>query len=294
MPEAAPLPPTRAAGARLGLAFGAVAVAAVVIVAAAILLGSQSPPGPPAPPQPNIILSGTSLGPSSSSVRVLSATASVAPIYYRVGMTVNGTTMMGAMPNVGGGSIQFTMTMGMSSMMFTVQWMDRGTMGSLDTGDMFYVNRSSSMMGCVAMTMDFRLGWWNGSIVAHAPYYWSCTAPSKPVVTFSSPTVSGGYVSFVVAGASTAVVFDSYKFNLGVNGTFGAATTLAAANQTIAVGSTTFYVVLTDISGSGTLTAGDPFRIGKVGGGPMPSGSYSFYLLWTADGSTINYVSWSM
>lgn len=290
----APLPRVEAVNARMGLTAVAVAVAAVVIAAAVVLSGTRPPSGAPGPPQPIVSLSGFTLGDSSSSVQVVNASVPMSPVYFRVGLTINGTaTTMLAMPTYGGGSIQFTTTTGMSSMTFAVQWADQGTTGSLDTGDLFYVNRSSSTMGCVAIIMDFRLGWWNGSMVAHAPYNWSCTPPLKPVVTFSAVTVSSGYATMTVAGASRAVSIASYQFNLAWNGTFGPQKILVAGNQTLSVGTATFYLVFTDVSGNGMLVAGDIIRIGLVGG-PLPSGSYSFYLIWGFDGSIIATVNWTV
>ena len=123
--------------------------------------------------------------------------------------------------------------------------------------------------------------------------------PSKPVVSFATPTPSGLGERLTVASASQAVGPANYHLNLGVDGLTGTAVgmpTTGGAYTVLAVGSRFYRVNWTDIGGEGTLTGGDAFTLTQTNllGTPylpLPGTStFTFYLLWS-DGSQISSVS---
>lgn len=119
---------------------------------------------------------------------------------------------------------------------------------------------------------------------------------SKPVVTFGSLSVTAHRATFPVTGATPVVFLDSYKFNLMSNGVWGTiAVSLTSGPNTVNVGTTSFWVNYTDVSGNGNLKAGDIFQVqAQPAGALLPSGPYQFVLLWASDGSSVQTQSWNV
>ena len=111
-----------------------------------------------------------------------------------------------------------------------------------------------------------------------------------PGVTFQSPSDN---VSLAIGGASQNLYPFNYRFNLQVDGVYGAPTEFAATRTAanITVGTSTYRVTWTDVDGAGTLTQGDEITV--TGSGiPLPSNTaFQFILLWH-DGTTITSTSW--
>lgn len=124
--------------------------------------------------------------------------------------------------------------------------------------------------------------------------------PSKPVVAFSTPSVSAGTATLTVAGASQAVSYTNFRMNLGMDaGTgmmYGTAMPLSGSNTPMSMSMTmgmtmySFQVMWNDRDASGTINPGDMFTVTQTGG--FLSGSpYQFMLLWN-DGSLIAQTNW--
>jgi len=111
--------------------------------------------------------------------------------------------------------------------------------------------------------------------------------PSRPIITFGSPSsITNGYM-FSVAGASSNVAPGNYRVNLQVNSTTGTAVPLALG-MTMTVPapiSATYTIAWLDPGGERTLNAGDVFQVTRSGGIQV-STTYIFYLLWS-DGTTL-------
>jgi hypothetical protein len=116
---------------------------------------------------------------------------------------------------------------------------------------------------------------WRGTTVATKTF----STETRPIVIFSSVTVSIDSFEFDVAGVSASFPASSYRINMEVNGTASNIVTLSAS-MTLTVGANTYSVTYSDLGGEGNLTGGDHFRVTQSGG-VVPNTEYFFRLLWT-------------
>lgn len=115
--------------------------------------------------------------------------------------------------------------------------------------------------------------------------------PQKPFVTLTAPTMENGFVTFSVGAASSAQNFTRYRPFLLVDG-YPSATSLSSL-MSFSVNGTTYQMNLTDVDGSGSLRAGDVFRVMSAPYGPLPAGHFWIFILeWREDGSFLNSVTW--
>ena len=127
---------------------------------------------------------------------------------------------------------------------------------------------------------------------------------SKPTVALGTATLVGSFKneSIPVASASQSVAPTNYKVNLLFGSTTGVAvaapaTSGAGGQVSVVVGANTYKIAWTDIGGEGTVNGGDSFTVTFWGStnvqATMPSGSYTFFLLWS-DGSQITSQTFSV
>lgn len=117
---------------------------------------------------------------------------------------------------------------------------------------------------------------------------------SKPVLTFSQATLSGGNATLSIASVSQSVAPSNYRVNLIVDGTAGGATAMPTANGgtvTVTVSTIAYTIQWTDIGGENTVNGGDSFRVSRPTGLAAAT-DYTFVLLWS-DGSQIQSSAWS-
>jgi len=119
---------------------------------------------------------------------------------------------------------------------------------------------------------------------------------SKPTVAFGTPSLQAGVLykneTIPIASASQSVGPGNYKVNLQFGSTTGTATampTTSGSYVTVTVGTSSYRIFWTDVGSEGTVNSPDFFRVTYWTGSSyadLPSGSYTFYLLWS-DGSLI-------
>src|SRR3990172_3283826 len=116
---------------------------------------------------------------------------------------------------------------------------------------------------------------------------------NRPVLTFGAVAPSLGNVTFSIASVSQSFPYSSYKATLQVGSTTGSATAVAAETTfaTITVGTTVYRIYWSDLGDEGNLNDGDSFRV-TGDGVALATGSYTFYLLWSADNAQIQTKSW--
>lgn len=115
--------------------------------------------------------------------------------------------------------------------------------------------------------------------------------PTKPIVVFTTATVSSGIARFTVAGASSGVASSSYRWTMQMDYSVPPSPQILGANVTATVNGLECWVTYRDISLTGTLKPGDEFQVSSAGG--LPAGhTWTFILLWAADGSVISTVEW--
>ena len=117
---------------------------------------------------------------------------------------------------------------------------------------------------------------------------------SHPFVAFGATQLQDGNATIPIDGVSAAVSAENYKVNLEVGTTMGSPADLAAGGKavTVTVGGTAYHVRWQDVAGDGLLNAGDPITI-SAAGAPLPSGIYSFFLIWS-DGSVVQSAVWTV
>lgn len=111
--------------------------------------------------------------------------------------------------------------------------------------------------------------------------------PTRPIVTFGTPSAITNGFMFRVAAASRSFGPPNYRVNLQVNSTTGTALPLALS-MTVAVPapvSATYTIQWLDPGGERMLNAADTFEVTRSGGLQV-STMFTFYLLWI-DGTTI-------
>ncbi|OGS46102.1 MAG: hypothetical protein A3K66_02150 [Euryarchaeota archaeon RBG_16_67_27] len=116
---------------------------------------------------------------------------------------------------------------------------------------------------------------------------------NRPVLTFGPAQASGGNVSFSIASVSQSFPFSSYKLTLQVGTVTGSAAAVLdePSFTSITVGTTVYRVYWSDLGDENNLNDGDSFRV-TGNGVVLPTGSYTFYLLWSADNAQIQTKSW--
>jgi len=117
---------------------------------------------------------------------------------------------------------------------------------------------------------------------------------NRPVLTFGPLQPTPGNMSFSVASVSQSFPFSSYKVTLAIGAETGPATAIVAESSyaTIAVPNVgTVRVHWSDLGDEGNLNDGDSFRVTQ-NDAALPSGSYTFYLLWSADNAQIQTKTW--
>lgn len=117
---------------------------------------------------------------------------------------------------------------------------------------------------------------------------------NHPFVAFGAVTLQQGNATVPIIGASRAVPAADYKVNLEVGTTMGRPANLAAGGVavTVTVGGTDYRIAWQDVAGDGLLNAGDPITI-SAANGPLPSGIYSFFLIWS-DGAVVQSTVWTV
>ena len=105
---------------------------------------------------------------------------------------------------------------------------------------------------------------------------------TAPTVAFGAATPSGGNVTIAIASVSRPVAFALFLVNLEWNSAVGTPTVLvfAPACSSLTVSGTDFCVYFQDADGDFNLDTGDSIRI-TGDPGALPSGTYSFLLLWS-------------
>jgi hypothetical protein len=134
-----------------------------------------------------------------------------------------------------------------------------------------------------------QLLWSDGSVVGSVVY--TPSGPSRPVVTFSAPNANPTGFGFQAAGVSQRYAASFYEVALEVNTTLSLPVTLSAS-MAFTVGADSYTINWTDVESSGDLTAGDAFDVSHAGGLP-PATTFTVYLIWSDDGSTIATVSYT-
>ncbi|OGS45408.1 MAG: hypothetical protein A3K66_01965 [Euryarchaeota archaeon RBG_16_67_27] len=116
---------------------------------------------------------------------------------------------------------------------------------------------------------------------------------NRPVLTFGAAQSSEGNVSFSIASVSQSFPFSSYKLTLQVGTVTGSAAAVLdePSFTSITVGTTVYRVYWSDLGDENNLNDGDSFRV-TGNGVVLPTGSYTFYLLWSADNAQIQTKSW--
>jgi len=111
---------------------------------------------------------------------------------------------------------------------------------------------------------------------------------SPPTVAFGTATPSGGNVTIAIASVSRAVAFALFEVNLQWNSATGFPTFLvfSPAYSSVTVSGTDFRVYFQDTNGNFNVDQGDSVRI-TGDGDALPSGTYSFILLWSLTSAEI-------
>ena len=117
--------------------------------------------------------------------------------------------------------------------------------------------------------------------------------PSKPVLTFAGVSLSLGNATFAVASVSRALPVTYFRIVLQVSTVTSSPSAIASETSYAAldVGGTIYRVYWQDLGDDGDLNGGDSFRV-TGDGVPLLPASFTFYLLWAADGSLIQIKTW--
>jgi len=282
-PAGMPPPMAPPPGDRLPVALLAVVavVVAIVVIAAVWWIFVASVFVPPAV-RPQVSFSTPSLTQSGAATfSVVGASAAYPGVAYRANLEVD--TVLGTAD-----WLRASTTITVGSTDYTVNWQDTDGLATLSVGDRITVNAPGGLPAGHAF--KFLLIWADGNAVGEA--FWTVTL-TKPVITFATPSTSGGTTTIPVAAVSQSAGRDNYRVNLRVNTTTGSAVALAPAGtaSNVSVAGTTYAITWTDIGGEATVNAGDTFRITTAGGLPSAS-TFTFFLLWS-DGSQIQSSSWT-
>ncbi len=121
---------------------------------------------------------------------------------------------------------------------------------------------------------------------------------SKPTVAFGTPSLQAGVLykneTIPIASASQSVGPGNYKVNLQYGATTGAAVampTTSGSYATVTIGSNTFRIFWIDVGSEGTVNSPDFFLVTSWSGSAyqnLPTGSYTFYLLWSDGGLIVS------
>jgi len=267
----APPPPARPSR-RLPLVIAAVVVIVIVVLAATYFLFFASS-------KPTVQFGAPIDIGSGFAVQVLSVSQALPPSSYRVNLLADG---------VAGTAVPMALYMNLtvSAVAYQAVWVDLNADGRLTAGDGFGVIRPG---GLPAALYTFQILWSDGSVVGSATFQPS--GGGRPVVTFTSPSASATGFGFDVAGVSQTLSASNYEVALEVNATLSTPVTLAAS-MSFTLGADTYTVQWTDIGGEGDLTGGDSFAVTRAGGLP-PATTFTFFLVWSDDGSTIATVNYT-
>jgi len=266
-------PPPVLPSRRLPLIIAVVVVIVIVVLAAMYLLFFASG-------KPTVQFGAPIDFGSGFAVQVVSVSQAFPPSSYRVNLLADG---------VAGTAVPMALYMNLtvSAVAYQAVWVDLNADGRLTAGDGFGVIRAGGPLP--ASTYTFQLLWSDGSVVGSATFRPS--GGGRPVVTFTSPSASATGFGFDVAGVSQTLSASNYEVALEVNATLSTPVTLAAS-MSFTVGADTYTIDWTDLGGEGDFTGGDAFDVARAGGLP-PATTFTFYLIWGADGSTIATLSYT-
>lgn len=125
------------------------------------------------------------------------------------------------------------------------------------------------------------------------------TPERPPQVTLSSVTQdcpAGCSATISVAGVSSTLSAAHFMLNLRAGPRVGTAVAMPATGggfASVLVEGTSYRVYWTDLSADGHLNPGDAFRVTGNNASLPPSTPFTFYLVWSADGTYIQSASWT-
>lgn len=179
---------------------------------------------------------------------------------------------------------------------YRVYWDDVGAASMLDRGDRFTVARDDRPLP-LSTNFTFYLKWGIDVFVATAN--WTTPSIQKPVVYLTQVGYSSGNATLTIVDVSEAVSIVNYRVNLNFGIQTGTAVEINrttggfGGSATITIGSTAYRIYWIDLGGEAYLSPGDILQVTGDSSG-LPAGSYTFFLLWSFDGSLIASRSWTI
>ena len=181
-------------------------------------------------------------------------------------------------------------TVAVSTQRYRIYFIDAGSNLTLSAGDRFVVTGNGTPLR-TSTTFTFYLVWiLDGSMVGSTNW-----TESTPIVTFSFLNQSSGNATIAVARASQAISPSNYKVTVQVGVDTSSPIVMPSVGGwfvSMTIRGAMYRVYWTDITGEGTLNAGDVFRITGDNTALPGATLFTFHLLW-ADASSIQSISWS-
>lgn len=235
---------------------------------------------------PSVTLGPVGFSSGNATLDVISVTRAAPVGFFHVNLVVDSVTGTGQRIEL---DPRYA-TVPVSSQRYRVYFIDVGGNLTLGAGDRFVITGNGTSLP-TSTSFTFYLLWiLDGRMVGSMNW----TQP-KPLITFSSVTLSSGNATTSVAGASQAVSPSNYKLALKVGANTGTPIAMPVVNGgfvTLAIGGAVYRIYWTDIGREGTLDPGDILRITGNNTALPATTSFTFYLLWI-DSTSIQAASWS-